>query len=475
MSAAIWWIRRDLRIADNPALLAAVASGLPVIPVYLHAPHEEGAWRPGAASNVWLERSLKQLSTELARLGSPLILRASKTAGSSELLRQLINNTGAKAVYWNRLYEPTITTRDTAIKAELKQAGIQAESFSGYLLHEPWQLQTGAGDVYRVFTPYWRNARSKLAEFTPQPAPVKLAGPANPVQSAALAELALRSSDTLRRGWDAAFFTEIDPGEAGAQAAIEQFREGALAHYTLGRDRPDQAGTSRLSAALHFGEVSVTQAAHAMLSSGAPEAEGEFYLRELGWRDFSHQLLYHFPRISDAPLNLKYAEFPWNDDQTDAARTQLRAWKMGQTGIPVIDAGMRELWQTGWMHNRVRMLVASYLTKNLRLHWLHGARWFWNTLVDADLASNTQGWQWAAGCGADAAPYFRIFNPITQGEKFDPRGDYVRRFVPELAKLSGASIHQPWKVGGVRGYPNPIVDLKDTRESALAAFSGWRK
>ena len=475
MSAAIWWIRRDLRTADNPALLAAVATGLPVIPVYLHTPHEEGAWRPGAASKVWLERSLAALAGALAKLGSPLVLRTSKTAGSGELLRQVIAETGAKAVFWNRLYEPLITARDTAIKAELKQSGVQAESYSGYLLHEPWQLQTGAGDVYRVFTPYWRNARSKLAGFAPQPAPAKIAGPVKPVPSATLAELALRSPDSLRRRWDAAFFSEISPGEAGALAALEQFREGALAHYTLGRDRPDQAGTSRLSAALHFGEVSVTQAAHSMLASGAPESEAEFYLRELGWRDFSHQLLFHFPRISDAPLNLKYADFPWNDDQSAAARKQLRAWKMGQTGIPMIDAGMRELWQTGWMHNRMRMLVASYLTKNLRLHWLHGARWFWNTLVDADLASNTQGWQWAAGCGADAAPYFRIFNPVTQGEKFDPRGDYVRRFVPELAKLSGASIHQPWKVGGVPGYPNPIVDLKDTRESALAAFSNWRK
>jgi deoxyribodipyrimidine photo-lyase len=477
MSCVIWWVRRDLRLADNPALQAAIATGLPVLPVYLHVPHEDADWRRGAASRVWLERSLQAFAQSLEKLGMRLLVRKSedRSQSSLSLLESVIAESKAQAIVWQRQYEPSALARDKAIKTTLKTRLKHVESVGGYLLHEPWQLSTGSGEVYRVFTPYWRKARSALGEISSIAAPSSVHGLGHKLASIAISALGLRSEKTAARDWDRGFFVAHTPGEAGAKETLEVFIQGALQHYISGRDRPDQAGTSRLSAALHFGEISVRQAASEVLRSGMPSEQCEFFLRELGWRDFSYQLLYHFPHIHSAPLNAKYAGFPWNEDQSPQAQRLLRAWKFGQTGIPIIDAGMRELWHTGWMHNRVRMLVASYLTKNLRLHWLHGARWFWHTLVDADLANNTQGWQWSAGCGADAAPYFRIFNPVTQGEKFDPNGDYVRRFVPELAKLSGAAIHQPWAIGGVKGYPNPAVDLKATRESALAAFSAWRQ
>jgi deoxyribodipyrimidine photo-lyase len=267
--------------------------------------------------------------------------------------------------------------------------------------------------------------------------------------------------------WDRDFYGVATPGEAGAQAALAAFLRTALRDYANARDLPAQRGTSALSAHLHFGEVSARQVADAVLAiDPRPEGIGAAYLRELGWRDFSWQLLHHFPHTPEQPLNPAYANFPWAE--VDAGK--LAAWQQGRTGIPIIDAGMRQLWQSGWMHNRVRMIVASFLTKNLRYPWQLGARWFWDTLVDADLGNNTQGWQWSAGCGADAAPYFRIFNPVAQGERFDPAGDYVRRWVPELRALGPKRIHQPWTMGGVRAYPPPIVDLKQSREAALAAF-----
>jgi deoxyribodipyrimidine photo-lyase len=458
----IVWFRRDLRLQDHAALHAAMENGGAIVPVYLHTPTADGRWRRGAASNAWLDQSLRALATSLRALGSKLVIRAGEKA--APLLDELIAQTRATHVFWHRLYEQSSVQRDQAIKADLRARGLQAHSFAGHMLNEPHTIRTGVGAVYKVFTPYWRNALQQIRVRPPLPAPSVL--PACDVAGLDIDQLQLRDS----RGWDKAFWQYFSPGEAGAAEALSVFEEGALHHYKDGRDRPDQVGTSRMGPHLHFGEISVMQIAHHLQTQSLPAARqvhADFYLREVGWRDFGHQLLHYFPDTTDAPLNAKFLSFPWA--QVDPAK--LKAWQRGNTGIPIVDAGMRELYQTGWMHNRVRMIVASFLTKNLRYHWRYGARWFWQTLLDADLANNTQGWQWTAGCGADAAPYFRVFNPVSQGEKFDPNGDYVRRYVPELAKLPAKLIHQPWSAGGVPGYPAPIVDLRASREAALEAFS----
>ena len=464
MSTALVWFRRDLRVADNPALCAAVAAGHTPIPVYIHAPHEEQPWEPGAASRWWLHHSLQALDGELKALGSALVLRVGDSAVEID---RLIEQTGARAVYWNRLYDPALVRRDASIKEGLRGRGIEAHSHAACLIAEPWEIKNGSGEPYRVFTPFWRKLKTCLPLPEPLPAPSTL--PAHGVSGVELDSLALLP----RIDWDQGFYGVWSPGSEGALEQLDEFAIGALENYAQGRDRPDRPGTSRLSPALHFGEISPRQVADRLLRKASPAQRelAEPYLRELGWRDFGHHLLYHFPHTTEQPLQTSFADFDWAE--VDPA--QLSAWQRGRTGIPIIDAGMRQLWNTGWMHNRVRMIVASFLTKNLRYHWLHGARWFWDTLVDADLAANTQGWQWTAGSGADAAPYFRIFNPITQGERFDPLGSYVRKYVPELAHLPAEHIHQPWNVGGVRGYPKPIVDLKRSREAALAAYSELRK
>jgi len=480
--SAIVWLRRDLRLNDNAALAAAVATGLAITVLYVHDQKSAGEWRLCGASAAWLHKSLAKLDFCLQKLGARLLIRS---GDSGKVLAALCQEVAATHVFWQRLYEPDVVARDSAIKTQLKEQGLVVASFAGHLLNEPWAFKTGAGDVYRVFTPYWRNAVTRLAPSPPLPAPSRLqqAQSANgsPPSGLRLPKLKL----TSEFAWDTGFWPHFTPGEAGAIEALEVFCEGALAHYTQGRDRPDQIGTSRLGPHLHFGEISVNQIAYRFAndqraSSAAIKPHAEFYLRELGWRDFSHQLLFHFPHTATQPLNAKFAAFPWaqpTDGTTPAGYSndaKLQAWQRGQTGVPIIDAGMRELYETGWMHNRVRMIVASFLTKNLRYHWLHGARWFWQTLLDADLANNTQGWQWSAGSGADAAPYFRIFNPVTQGEKFDPNGDYVRRYVPELAHLPNKVIHQPWTMGGVKAYPAPITDLKASREAALGAYASLR-
>lgn len=463
MSVALVWLRRDLRIADNAALQAALAAGHRPIPVYIHAPEEEAPWAPGAASLWWLHHSLTALDAELRALGSALVLRAGDTQAE---LDRLIAETGAAAVYWNRQYDPTLVHRDARIKTSLRDRSIQAESCAGYLILEPWEIRNGSGEPYRVFTPFWRKLKTELPLPEPLPAPTEL--PGHDVTGLAVDQLRLLP----KIAWDQGFYGAWAPGSEAAMEQLEQFAVAALEGYAQGRDRPDKPGTSRLSAHLHFGEISPRQIAHRLLRAATPGQRelAEPYLRELGWRDFAHHLLFHFQHTSEQPLQPTFADFDW----AEVEPAKLDAWQQGRTGIPIIDAGMRELWTTGWMHNRVRMIVASFLTKNLRYHWLHGARWFWDTLVDANLANNTQGWQWTAGSGADAAPYFRIFNPITQGERFDPLGAYVRKFVPELAHLPAEHIHQPWKVGGVRNYPKPIVDLKQSREAALAAYSALR-
>ena len=465
MPVAIVWFRRDLRLRDNPALQAAIDAGHTLLPVYIHAPEEEGAWAPGAASNAWLHHSLRALDEALRSLGSSLVLRR---GDSMEQLQALIAQSGAEAVYWNRKYEPATQPRDAAIKRGLRAQGVHAESHNGYLLFEPWELATQQGGPYKVFSPFWRNALTRWRLPALQDMPASLA--AHNVEGLPLAAMGLQPSPR----WDAGFWQRWQPGESGALEALEVFIDGALNGYREQRDLPDRTGTSLMSPHLHFGEIAPWRIAQVLEShrSAGRDADIDGYLRQLGWREFSWHLLHHFPQTCDHNLNPRFDGFAWAPAQPEL----LQAWRQGRTGIPIIDAGMRELWATGYMHNRVRMLVGSFLCKHLRMHWLEGARWFWDTLVDADLANNSMGWQWIAGTGADAAPYFRVFNPVTQAQKFDPQARYISRWVPELAALPVKARFAPWLSPQLLAelapsYPRqPLVDLAQGREAALNAY-----
>lgn len=470
------WFREDLRIADHPALVAAIARGGPVIPVFIWSPEDEGRWPPGAASRWWLHFSLRALSSQLQRLGARLIIRS---GNAREVLRNLVTETGASGVFWNRRYEPEAVQRDTQIKSTLKKLNVFAESYNGSLIYEPWEVKTKTGGPYQVFTPFSKACLAHSEPSQPLAAPTRLAPPSEWPETLSLDELKLLP----KIPWDVGFQKAWNPGAQGAESALSAFCLAGVRGYAVDRDRPDQSGTSRLSPALHFGELSprqiwqtVSEALHER--PGAP-VEGQPYLRQLLWREFAHHLLFHFPHTPAMPLRDEFSGFPWRSDAAG-----LHAWQKGMTGYPIVDAGMRELWATGWMHNRVRMIAASFLVKDLLIPWQAGADWFWDTLVDADLANNTLGWQWVAGCGADAAPYFRIFNPTTQGEKFDPQGVYVRRWIPELADLSTRWIHQPASApshelhaAGIKlgvTYPKPIVEHDLARTRALEALQQMR-
>ncbi|WP_405229545.1 cryptochrome/photolyase family protein [Lentisalinibacter sediminis] len=466
---ALIWFRRDLRLSDNPALRRAVDESDTIVPVFIHD-DEEGEWAHGSASRWWLHHSLAALDEALRQKGSRLVIRRGDPLA---VLRELAGDTGADAVHWNRLYDPHLVQRDTRVKEGLAESGIRGRSEKAALLLEPWEIATGSGDPYRVFTPFWRRAKQELPPPETHEAPHTARPPDTWPASLDLGELGYLP----RIDWAGGFREQWTPGEAGARQRLETFADGALRDYDETRDIPAVDGVSRLSPHLHFGEISPRHAWHRIATRAEDYPDGtEAWLRELGWREFAHHVLYHFPRTTDEPLYEKYRDFPWREDGED----MLEAWQRGRTGIPIVDAGMRELWHTGWMHNRVRMIVASLLVKNIRLHWLEGARWFWDTLVDADLANNTMGWQWSAGCGADAAPYFRIFNPVRQGERFDGDGSYVRRWVPELEHVPDRYVHEPWKLPADearrigftlgRDYPRPIVDLKQSRKEALEAL-----
>jgi len=473
---AIVWFRQDLRLTDNPALSAALDNHERVIPVFIHADDGASEWAHGAASRWWLHHSLKSLGKSLRELGSRLIIR--NEADSLESLQTLIKQTRATHVYWNRLYEPVHIQRDKTIKQALQDQGIEVKSFNSTLLHEPWEITKKDGDPFRVFTPFWKACVKAGLPGDQYGAPEELPTVSNRLPSEKIEALELLPK--IR--WDKAFAENWQPGEGGAHQCLDEFLEDAVVHYQDDRNRPDIHGTSRLSPHLHFGEISprqiveqTTQAVDSNSRRGIV-TNADAFVREVGWREFAYHLLYHFPYTVDKPLYERFDSFPWEKNYS----RNLRAWQQGQTGIPIVDAGMRELWHTGWMHNRVRMIVASLLTKNMLIPWQEGARWFWDTLVDADLASNTLGWQWTAGCGADAAPYFRIFNPVTQAEKFDPMGNYIRQWVPEIAGLPNKFLAQPWAAPeGVlndhglkpgRDYPQPAVDLKATRERALDRY-----
>lgn len=471
---SILWLRLDLRLADNPALEAAIHRGGQVVPVFIWSPDEEAPWTPGGASKWWLHQSLAAVAARLRAVGSRLVIRRGRTL---DTLRALAKESGADAIFWNRRYEPAVMARDAKVKEALRGDGLVVESFNAALLHEPWTIKNKSGKPFRVFTPFWKHCLTKPDPAAPLVAPKTIPAPSIWPKSLSLDELELEPKHPWADGFRAAW----RPGEAGATVTLNRFLSRAFDEYSAQRNRPDVVGTSRLSPHLHFGEIGPRQIWHGLArmakKRGLSEAQwrGSQFLTEVGWREFSHHLLFHFPHTPTEPLRADFKKFPWRKNAAG-----LKAWQRGRTGYPIVDAGMRELWTTGWMHNRVRMIVASFLVKDLLLSWEQGAAWFWDTLVDADLAQNTLGWQWTAGCGADAAPYFRVFNPALQGEKFDPHGDYVRRWCPELANLPDKWIHQPDKAApriltafGVelgRIYPEPIVSHHIAREVALEAF-----
>lgn len=472
MSTAIVWLRRDLRLADNPALDHACRAHQYVVVLYVLAEHEAAPWQAGAASRVWLHHSLRALAGALGERGGCLVLRR---GDSLAVLQALVAETQAGAVYWNRGYEPALSARDADIKRALRAAGLEAHSFPASLLNEPWDVRTGNGDPYRVFTPYWKSV-SRRPVAAPHPAPLTVPAPLRRPRSEALDDWPLLP----RIPWAAGIEAAWNPGEAGARGRLLEFLDEGLFDYADARNLPAAPAVSRLSPHLHFGEISPRQVWWAVANrcGGQPleSRGGEAFLRELGWREFAAHVLWHHPDSPQRPLQARFDAYPWAEDYAPA----LAAWQQGRTGYPLVDAGMRELWTTGWMHNRVRMLCASFLVKNLRIPWQEGARWFWDTLVDADLASNTLGWQWTAGCGVDAAPYFRVFSPLRQGEQFDAGGDYVRRWLPELKAVPTKYIHAPWTLPAAEtarcgfkpgaGYPLPIVDFASSRAQALAGF-----
>jgi deoxyribodipyrimidine photo-lyase len=465
MSLAVVWFRRDLRLSDNPALSAALHEHRQILPVYVAEPEEQGGWAPGAASNWWLHHALSDLSSALD--GRLLICRGP----ALETLQALVATTGAATIYWNRCYEPAAIERDTRIKQAMRDAGTRVDSHNAALLFEPWTVSNRQGLPFRVFTPFWKHL---LSVGLPAKA---LASPDLAGRLVDIAPLDGHSVDELGLlptiPWDEGLAANWVPSRDGAVARLDEFLATALGRYEDGRDLPAEPWVSRLSPYLHFGQLGPREI---VAATGRGARGAAAFLRELGWREFAYHQLYHFPHTTDAPLDARFESFPWRDADDDLA-----AWQAGRTGIPLVDAGMRQLWHTGWMHNRVRMIAGSFLVKNLLLPWQAGARWFWDTLVDADLASNSMGWQWVAGSGADAAPYFRVFNPVLQGQRFDTRGRYVRQWVPELEALPDKWLHCPWEApqavldeAGIRlgeTYPRPLVDLKASRVRALEAWA----
>ena len=444
---AIVWLRHDLRVRDNPALLAAERTGRPVVPLYTLDEGSGNPWKPGGASRWWLAGSLDSLDRDLAGVGSRLVRKRGDPA-------RIFADLQPECVFWNDCGEPWIREQEQRIRREFRSRGVHVETFDSATLFRPGEVRNSSGHPYRVYTAFARACGEPRA---PLPTPARLPPPDCWPGSDSL-DLLPREPD-----WAGGLRTTWKPGSSTARSRIESFD---IDNYLGARDIPAIAGTSRLSPHLHFGEISAREVWERVSQKAGPGADK--FRSELLWREFTHHLLHHFPDLPDKPLQPRFGRFPWRNAPED-----LVLWQRGATGYPVVDAGMRELRETGWMHNRVRMIVGSFLTKHLLLDWRAGARWFWDTLVDADLANNTAGWQWIAGCGADAVPYFRIFNPVLQGEKFDRDGSYVRRWVPELAGLPAGSIHKPWTLPAPpKGYPAPMVEHRHARRRALTAFHG---
>ena len=461
----ILWCRQDLRLLDNPALHAAATQG-EVLPVFIYP---QGL---GGASYWWLHHSLRAFSDSLKQQGLTLVLRSGDPA---DVLNELAKLSDADQVVWNRVYSPLGIEQGQQVKQALAEAQVKSQSFNGQLLTEPTKILNKQGTPYKVFTPFWRHC---LANLDPDPVldiPT-MQGFDLKIESEKLQDWSLLPT---KPNWAAGLAERWKPGEQNAQHRWQTFLDEVIANYKEGRDFPSQDNTSYLSPHLAFGEISPRQIwfdIHERIASNQIDStNGHKYLAEIGWREYSRYLLIHFPHITEKPFNAKFANFPWQQQPK-----LLKAWQQGKTGYPIVDAGMRELWHTGYMHNRVRMVTASFLTKHCLTHWREGMDWFWDTLVDADIGSNTASWQWVAGCGADAAPYFRIFNPILQGEKFDKQGDYIKKWVPELADLPAKFINQPWEadqktleqanVNLGDNYPLPIVDHATARAEALEAY-----
>lgn len=434
----IVWFRRDLRLRDNPALYHAAKRGT-VLPVFIWAPDEESPWQPGKRSRQRLQSSLKTMY--LCYFKGP----------TKEVLAKLVKQTGAKAVFWNNLPEPHLQKRDDAVQQFLSAKGVEVHRYDSCTLFRPEDVLNGSGGPYQVFTAFWNKCKTKpISEPLPKVNFERASVPGLSLEELGVSDLPI-----------------LPAGETETIYAFKQFLPSNLSTYEKNRDFPSLDGTSNLSAALHFGEVTPRQI-FAAVNKCPPSPSRETYLKELGWREFSHYLLRYFPHTPDAPLRPEFTKFPWRNDPDF-----LKAWQTGQTGYPIVDAAMRELAATGRMHNRLRMIVASFLVKDLLIDWREGAKWFWDNLLDADLAQNTLGWQWTAGCGADAAPFFRIFNPTTQGQKFDPQGTYIRQHLPELNHLPDKHIHEPYKAPAhlrPTNYPPPIVPHSIAREVALEKF-----
>jgi deoxyribodipyrimidine photo-lyase len=474
----IAWFRQDLRIQDNPMLARAARLGCAVLPVFIHAPAEAQPWAAGAASNWWLHHALQSLASELQDMRLPLVLRSGDCKTMLDQLAQQLADHDLQLTHilCNRLYEPALARRDRQLGAHFSQRGIHFEQGNAGLLIEPEQISNQSGLPFRVFTPFWKKLRQMPIQAPVQVPAGQMQPPAFVPASDPIDELRLLP----RIAWDQGLQQQWSIRPGSARKAMDRFLAESVQDYKGARDLPAEDGTSCLSPYLHFGQVGPRQVWAATHATAAHEQSGGFtFLSELAWREFAYHLLHHFPHTDQQPMNASYQGFPWEtDDQL------LQAWQQGKTGYPFVDAGMRQLWHTGWVHNRVRMVAASFLVKHLLQPWQDGARWFWDTLVDADLASNSMGWQWVAGSGADAAPWFRIFNPFGQGEKFDPDGAYVKRWVPELRLLPAKFVHRPWEApahvlqsSGVRlgeNYPEPIIEHRAGRARALDALAAMK-
>lgn len=470
-------MRNDLRLEDNPALDAAGKAGLPVIILYVLEDGPDEYRLQGGARNWWLNKSLQSLDEQLKAQSGTLNLRRCNGRDIATVFDDILTGVDVANVFWNRRYAPHDTEKDKRLKAHLTEKGIQVTSFNGSLLMEPWQVQTQQGGQYKVFTPFWKALKPDYVRTHPS-------GVAQLTLTKILSDdIASWKLHPEKPDWSGGLEESWTPGASGARERLSVFLDEQLMGYKDNRDRPDKPATSFLSPYLAFGEISpqAVWETTRLHMDAHPEKEGDgwAFLRELAWRDFSYSLLFQADQLHRKNWNNRFDEFPWTVNEAC-----LTAWQKGQTGYPIVDAGMRQLWQTGWMHNRVRMIVGSFLVKHLLLDWREGEAWFWDTLVDADWANNPASWQWIAGSGADAAPYFRIFNPMTQGEKFDPDGDYVRKWVPELSNLENRYLHQPWtapamvlKCAGIKlgkTYPEPIVDHKSARERALEAYGSTK-
>ena len=448
----IVWIRNDLRLTDNPALYHACKEDTQVIAVFIWSPEEYGPWGPGSASMWWLHHSLNNFHEACYEAQLPFVIRLGPV---KQALSSLIQETGATKIVWNRRYEPGGAILDARVRSGLE---IESETFPGNLLFEPEKIKTKARKPFQVFTPFWKQCQTLNGIISPLRKPT-IPKNSHRYKSLSVDELELLSNTQSYDNWK--------PGEKFAQQKFKRFLKKGITEYKKLRDFPAIDGVSQMSPHLHFGEVSPRWMWHQVHQTFSGHEEGvKCYLSELGWHEFAHNLLLHFPKTPSSPLHSKFNKLKWKKNIK-----HLKAWKAGMTGYPIVDAGMRQLLHTGWMHNRLRMVVGSFLVKDLLISWTEGARWFWETLVDADLASNTLGWQWVGGCGADAAPFFRIFNPVIQSEKFDPDGTFIRAWIPELKNVPTKWIHQPWKADLDLDYPDPIVDHDIARKEALAAFN----